>query len=244
MICAGIDFKINEKEWYPVLFGWVEKNFLRMDRNRFGVALSVSKEWDHQFVASLFASWRRFNTRGFNASLLVGPKVTADNIFDYDAWLQAYQASFYREPPQEPWERDSSEFGGWGMEPPPDEQDMENIADSTWDENYYPKYNVKWVGPYLRGKFSYKFRYNITAELNMNLFYGLVVDGPNSDYEKMNKFTGLWGPTFYWSPNIMTFYAGVENVFRRYFDIPDTYKNVLSDSMSLWEAKIGMKLDW
>jgi hypothetical protein len=197
LICAGVDFKFNPEEWRPLLYGWFEKIFSHMGRNKFGTALSVSEEWDYQFMASLLASWRRFNTRGFNATLFAGPRFATEDVFDYDNW---------------------------------------------YDD--YPEYNVKWLGPYLRGKFSYKFRYNITAELGINLFYRFVLDGPNSDYEKMNKLTGLWGPTLYWSPNIMTFYIGVENAFRRYFDIPDSYEGILSDSMSLWEVKLGAKLDW
>ena len=194
LICAGADFKFNQEEWHPLLYGWFEKTFSRIDRNKFGTALSISEEWDYQFIASLLASWRRFNTRGFNATLLLGPRLTIDESYDYDNWPQTY--------------------------------------------------HVKWIGPYMRGRFSYKFRYNVTAEFATNLFYGFVLDGPNSDYEKMNKLTGLWGPTLYWSPNIMTFYIGLENMFRHYFDIPETYQGLLSDSMSLWELKIGLKLDW
>ena len=197
LICAGIDFKFNIEEWRPVLYSWLEKSFFRFDRNRFGAAISVSEEWDYQFIASLLASWRRFSTHGFNASLFAGPKFMTEDVFDYDDW-----------------------------------------------NGDYPEYNVKWLGPYLKGRFSYKFRYNIAAELAMNLFYRFVLDGPNSDYEKVNKLTGLWGTTLYWSPNIMTFYIGVENAFRRYFDMPDSYEGLLSDSMSLWELKLGMKLDW
>ena len=60
----------------------------------------------------------------------------------------------------------------------------------------------------------------------------------------MNKFTGTWGPTVYWSPNIMTLYTGVENNFRRYFDIPALYQEYLSDKISIWEWKLGVKVNW
>ena len=60
----------------------------------------------------------------------------------------------------------------------------------------------------------------------------------------MSKLTGLWGPTLYWSPNIMTFYVGAENTFRHYFDIPESYQEIQPESTSLWELKLGMKLDW
>ena len=218
-LSAGIDFKFNAEEWRPLLYGWLEKKFIRLDKDKFGAVISATEEWDvyseeweYRFVASVLVSWRRFSTRGFNTSCFFGARFTAEDMFDYDAWLQRQQYQMFL-PAEE-------------------------------NGDYYPKYNVRWLGPYLRGRFSYKFRYNFTTEFSTNLFYGLVVDGPNSNYEKMTKFTGLWGPTLYWSPNIMTFYIGVENAFRRYFDIPDSYEELLSDSMSLWELKLGLKIDW
>ena len=266
LVCAGIDFKFNEKEWYPFMYGWLEKSFFRFDKNKFGAALSISEEWERQFAASLFASWRRFSPRGFNVALFVGARFIAEDVFDYDAWVQAIQNSGYGKPPDYPdFPRDSSfyddpyrfgnpDFSGdpngfdgqrdFGEQGDFDDRKAPPPEDSTWNTVDYPEYNVKWIGPYLRGRISYKFKYNITAEIAANIFYGIILDGPNSSYEEMSKLTGLWGPTLYWSPNIMTFYVGAENTFRHYFDIPESYQEIQPESTSLWELKLGMKLDW
>ena len=259
LVSAGADFKFNENEWYPLMYGWLEKSFFRFDKNKFGVALSVSDEWDRQFTASLFASWRRFSPSGFNAALFVGGRYFAENVFDYDAWVQAFKeanpprdTNFYQDPNRfgnpdfsgDPRFSGNPDFNGdpnfpkdtsiFGMRGEPD--------DFVYPD--YTEYNVKWIGPYLRSRISYKFKYNFKAEISGNIFYGIVLDGPNSSYEKMSKLTGLWGPALYWSPNIMTFYIGAENVFRHYFDIPESYQGIQSESTSLWELKLGMKLDW
>jgi len=259
LVCAGVDFKFNEEEWYPLMYGWLEKSFFRFDKSKFGAALSISEEWERQFTASLFASWRRFSPHGFNAALFLGGRFFAENVFDYDAWVQAFKeanpprdTTFHQDPnhsrdsdfsgdprfSEDPffngdpgYPRDTSSFG---MQGEPD--------DFEYPE--YTEYNVKWIGPYLRSRISYKFKYNIKAEITGNIFYGIVLDGPNSSYEKMSKLTALWGPTLYWSPSITTFYIGAENVFRHYFDIPESYQGVQSESTSLWELKLGMKLDW
>lgn len=259
LVSAGADFKFNEKEWYPLMYGWLEKSIFRFDKNKFGVALSVSDEWDRQFTASLFASWRRFSPSGFNAALFVGGRYFAENVFDYDTWVQAFKeanpprdTNFYQDPNRfgnpdfsgDPRFSGNPDFNGdpnfpkdtsiFGMRGEPD--------DFVYPD--YTEYNVKWIGPYLRSQISYKFKYNFKAEISGNIFYGIVLDGPNSSYEKMSKLTGLWGPALYWSPNIMTFYIGAENVFRHYFDIPESYQGIQSESTSLWELKLGMKLDW
>ena len=106
------------------------------------------------------------------------------------------------------------------------------------------EYNVKWLGPQLRGKMAYKFRYNIKTELTANVFYGLVVDGPSAEYEKMGKLSGSWGPTISWTPNVLSLYLGGEQVFKRYINMPPAYQDVYDKGIYLWKLKAGIQLDW
>ena len=243
VFCANVDLKFNSEDWNPLLYGWFEKIWLRWDRHKLGTAFSLSKEWNGPLIAAMFASWHIYNPRGFNMSLLLGPRLYVEKVFDYDAWLMSTSTAensteYNNWNNYNPWENG----GQWGN--PYGESEQEESADSTWSGDYFPHYNVKWIGPYLRSKFTYKFRYNITTEFKLNLFYGFAADGPSKAYERMNKFTGTWGPTVYGSPNIMTLYTGVENNFRRYFDIPALYQEYLSDKISIWEWKLGVKVNW
>lgn len=244
VFCANVDFKFNSEDWNPLWYGWFEKIWQRWDRHKLGTAFSISKDWNGPLAASLFASWHVYNPRGFNMSIFLGPRLYAEKIFDYEAWLMSVQSVDEDSVNNSGENYNPWEYGGqWGNNPY-ETTENEESADSTWNEAYFPRYNVKWIGPYLRSKFIYKFRYNVTTEFKLNLFYGFAADGPNKAYERMNKFTGTWGPTVFWSPNIMTFYAGVENIFRQYFDVPVLYKGFLSDEISIWEWKLGVKVSW
>lgn len=119
----------------------------------------------------------------------------------------------------------------------------ENLGDSSStvsiDVPMYKSYG-KWIGPSLRSKLSYKFRTKITLEGVMNLYYGVVVAGPDDDYEQLKKFSGVWGATLSWTPSWLTVYLGMEMLYR-WYDLPIYYKGIYAKSGFLSEIKTGVK---
>jgi hypothetical protein len=121
---------------------------------------------------------------------------------------------------------------------------MNDFKDTTSSVSVaIPKYFAKWFGPTLRSQVSYKFKRNITLEARLNLFYGIVLDGPDSDYKKMRKFSGVWGTMLYWKPNALTLYLGVEQFYKHY-SLPKYYKGVYPENSILSELKVGFKWEF
>lgn len=100
----------------------------------------------------------------------------------------------------------------------------------------------RWLGPVVKSRVSYVFHNKMTLQAKLNLFYGFVLDGASSEYEKLRKFTGSWGLTYSWKPNIFTFYAGVEQIYLRY-SLPGKLKEYFPKSSLLTEAKLGVKFE-
>lgn len=85
-------------------------------------------------------------------------------------------------------------------------------------------YWLKWFGPSFNPSLSFRFKTEISIDAKANLFYGYVVDGPDKQYEKVEKLSGSWAVTLSWKPCVFGVYAGVEQFYRLFFAIPKKYK--------------------
>jgi hypothetical protein len=101
-------------------------------------------------------------------------------------------------------------------------------------------YWLKLLGPSLKPSFSYRFKTDISIDTRMNLFYGFVVDGPDSEYEKVQKFSGSWALTISWNPGVVGLFLGAEQ-FYRYYVIPSGYTIDYPRSSLYTELKAGIK---
>lgn len=118
-----------------------------------------------------------------------------------------------------------------------------NDSTATYDDLVYQKKLAQWIGPVLRSRISYKFKNKITIEGKMNLFYGFVVDGPDSEYEKIKKLNITYGGQVSWRHWKMSYYLGLERNYKRHVDLPNFYKGILAERTALTQLKLGVKWD-
>lgn len=290
MLDIGADLNFAQGEDVsPSFFGWIEKDFFRIEKNRLGMAAWGYYDADGPLAFALYGAWRRTSTYGWNAAVYVGGRFEADSVVDYIRYLDAYEAALqeaYDEAglnERNPYENDDDwrwgsrdeNFGGnpwnengtrnpmdaclemygeecfeweiskidsiyWSTHTRPDSSSA-NSLDSVTDVSVaVPKYYAKWLGPTLRSRLSYKFRNGLSLEARLNLFYGFVLDGPDSDYEKIRKFSGSWGGTVFWKPNLLTLYLGLEQFYKHY-GLPAYYKGIYPQNTLLSEIKLGLK---
>ncbi|MDD5941767.1 hypothetical protein [Fibrobacter sp.] len=280
LLDIGVDLNFAQGEDVsPSFFGWIEKDFFRIEKNRLGMAAWGYYDADGPLAFALYGAWHRTSTYGWNAAVYVGGRFEADSAVDYVGYLAAYEAALqdaFNE--AAPYEREPFEGGGagrWdnrGTRNPMDacletygeecfeweiskidsiywsthsrlDSSSANSLDSATDVSVaVPKYYAKWLGPTLRSRLSYKFRNGLSLEARLNLFYGFVLDGPDSDYEKIRKFSGSWGGTVFWKPNSLTLYLGLEQFYKHY-GLPAYYKGIYPQNTLLSEIKLGLKLE-
>ena len=278
LLNIGVDLNFAQGEDVsPSFFGWIEKDFVRIEKNRLGMAAWGYYDADGPLAFALYGAWRRTSTYGWNAAVYVGERFEADSAVDYVGYLAAYEAALqdaFNE--AAPYEREPFEGGGaerWdnrGARNPMDAcletygeecfgWEISKIDSIYWsthtrpDSNLVdtqnadvdvsvavPKYYAKWLGPTLRSRLSYKFRKGLSLEARLNLFYGFVLDGPDSDYEKIRKFSGSWGGTVFWKLNSLTLYLGLEQFYKHY-GLPAYYKGIYPQNILLSEIKLGLK---
>lgn len=287
LVDLGVDFvKSQGGNFLPAFYGWVEQDFFRFEKQRFGLAAWAYYDTDGPMSYALYGSWHRFATQGWNGAVYIGVRLEADSVLDYKRYLADYELAYdaaYEESIYGSY--DNSQDYNWNnsengyqfgdtrdpmgqclAERGPECFSMDPyVLDSLYrsknenkgngkEENEkkdseavsvvvpVPKYYGMWIGPTLRSKISYKFKTNITLEGRLNLFYGFILDGPDSDYEKIRKFNGTWGLMSYWKPGSVSIYLGVEQLYRRY-QLPAYYKNVYAESSLLTQLKVGFKWD-
>lgn len=267
MLNAGVDLNFAEGEDVSATFyGRLQKEFYRKRKDRLGAAAWAYVDTEGPRSYALFASWNRTSTYGLNGSAYLGLRFEADYVSNYKKYLSDFQSVLKQKADKICSTSDSREEcktgEGWTSMPVTVAYCMEKYGDQcpVWDENaidslYWEnridelmdsievpisRYYGKWLGPILRSKVFYKFRNNISVEAKMNLFYGFVVDGPDPDYEKIQKFVGNWGVTAFWKPNYGTVYLGLEQIYKAY-NLPGCYKNIFSKGNLLTELKAGFK---
>ncbi len=151
-----------------------------------------------------------------------------------DACLETYGEECFE------WEISKIDSVYWSTHSRPDSSSANSLDSATDVSVAVPKYYAKWLGPTLRSRLSYKFRNGLSLEARLNLFYGFVLDGPDSDYEKIRKFSGSWGGTAFWKPNSLTLYLGFEQFYKHY-GLPAYYKGIYPQNTLLSEIKLGLK---
>lgn len=278
LLDVGVDLNFAQGEDVsPSFFGWIEKDFFRIEKNRLGMAIWGYYDADGPLAFALYGAWHRTSTYGWNAAAYVGGRFEADSAVDYVGYLAAYEAALqdaFNE--AAPYEREPFEGGGaerwdnrgarnpmdacletygeecfeweiskidsiyWSTHSRPDSSSANSLDSATDVSVAVPKYYAKWLGPTLRSRLSYKFRNGLSLEARLNLFYGFVLDGPDSDYEKIRKFSGSWGGTVFWKPNSLTLYLGFEQFYKHY-GLPAYYKGIYPQNTLLSEIKLGLK---
>ncbi|SHK29029.1 hypothetical protein [Fibrobacter sp. UWH4] len=278
LLDIGVDLNFAQGEDVsPSFFGWIEKDFFRIEKNRLGMAAWGYYDADGPLAFALYGAWHRTSTYGWNAAVYVGGRFEADSAVDYVGYLAAYEAAlqdafneaahYEREPfegggaerwdnrgarnPMDAcletygeecfeWEISKIDSIYWSTHSRPDSSSANSLDSATDVSVAVPKYYAKWLGPTLRSRLSYKFRNGLSLEARLNLFYGFVLDGPDSDYEKIRKFSGSWGGTVFWKPNSLTLYLGLEQFYKHY-GLPAYYKGIYPQNTLLSELKAGLK---
>lgn len=278
LLDVGVDLNFAQGEDVsPSFFGWIEKDFFRIEKNRLGMAIWGYYDADGPLAFALYGAWHRTSTYGWNAAAYVGGRFEADSAVDYVGYLAAYEAALQEAFNEAaPYEREPFEGGGaerwdnrgarnpmdacletygeecfeweiskidsiyWSTHSRPDSSSANSLDSATDVSVAVPKYYAKWLGPTLRSRISYKFRNGLSLEARLNLFYGFVLDGPDSDYEKIRKFSGSWGGTVFWKPNSLTLYLGLEQFYKHY-GLPAYYKGIYPQNTLLSEIKLGLK---
>lgn len=267
MLNGGVDLKFAESAGFSTtVYGWLQKEFYRTEKNRFGSAAWAYYDTEGPMSYALFASWGRTSAYGLNGSAYLGLRFEGDYVSDYKRYLADYQKKLKQMSKDictTSDSRDECKTGeGWTYMPITVAYCMETYGDQcpVWDENamdslYWEKridelmdsivvpvtkYYGKWIGPVLRSRIFYRFRNNISVEAKFNLFYGIVIDGPDPEYEKIRKFVGNWGLMLYWKANFGSLYLGLEQIYKSY-DLPNYYKTIYSKGNLLTELKAGYK---
>ncbi len=252
---VGANVNLSEKEDLSLsLFGWFQKEFYRNGKNRFGAALWAYYRNDGPLSSALYATWNRSATHGWNGSVYLGARFEADSVMDYKRYVADYNKQLDKLLDKAVEEASNmmgaydycwQNFGSNCLGMSSDEIDSlywEKLVDDAINSvSAKPKYSYgMWLGPALRSRVFYKFKTNITLEAKVNLFYGFVLNGPDKDYEKIQKFTGTFGGMMYWKPSFCKLYLGLEQIYR-YYNLPEYYKDVYPESGVLTQLKAGVK---
>lgn len=258
---VGVEFnKAGEKSLSPAFYGWLEPDFIKYEKQRFGAAVWGYYDSEGPLSFALYGAWHRASVYGWNGNVYLGVRFEADSVLDYERYLTDYENA-YREADSSGAEGGYGNMEGdfpWGWGFPPGQENPFMPYPMGWPSFAAPveipssdtaevhvvvpihKAYSRWIGPSLRSKISYKFRSQISIEGVLNLFYGFVLDGPDSNYEKIKKFNGIWGLNFYWTPSVVTVYAGIEQLYR-WYDLPNYYKGVYARNGFLSELKVGVR---
>lgn len=253
LINVGLDLDLAEDaDPSGTVYGWGMKELYRYGKNRVGAALWAYYDFDGPLSSAVYATWNRTASYGWNGSAYLGVRFEADSIFNYKEYVSSYGKAFekavdevLKRPGKDPFdyclEKYNAKCFDWSFDTIDSlyEEYVMNEAEQLVDVPLL-RYYGKWIGPALRAKLSYRFKTNISVEAKLNMFYGFVVDGPDSDYERIQKFSATWGGMVYWKPDFGQFYLGLEQIYRHY-DLPKYYKDVYSKSSSLTEIKAGFK---
>lgn len=185
---AGSNMNVSEKDgWTPDFYLWVEKYLARLDKHKFGIAVSAYENLDGPLSVAAYASWRRFKEYGWKGGIYAGGRFEADSIHSSDYWL-------------------------------------------------------KWIGPSLKPSFSYRFRTEISLNVKANIFYGFVVDGPDANYEEVQKFSASWGASVSWKPTYVGILLGLDQFYRSY-SVPAGYEIDYPEKSLFTEIKASVIWD-
>lgn len=243
----GIDFNMTSgSRMEPSFYGWMEWNIHRFEKQWIGAAGWAYYHEGGPLSLALYGSWHRTVSTGLGGSVYVGVKYEADSLTNYLRYVAQL----------EEWNREDAELAEkpyeYFMELCTREhgERCEDLKNGLLESYMYPKWNVRleyawnrWLGPTMRSDVTYKFKNNLSLEGKLNLFYGFVVDGPSGGYENVQKFSGTWGLLLNWSPNLMTFYFGCEQIYLHYA-LPKSLLGVYPENSFLTELKVGVRFEY
>ena len=89
MLDVGSNMNVSEEDgWTPDFYLWAEKYFARINKQKFGVALSAYENLDGPLSVNTYVSWRRFVKYGWKGAVYVGGRFEADSIKTFEYWLK------------------------------------------------------------------------------------------------------------------------------------------------------------
>ncbi|MBQ7078347.1 MAG: hypothetical protein IJM92_01485 [Fibrobacter sp.] len=213
LLDLGYDFNIEGRNLSSDVYAWFEKDLFRFEKQRLGAVAWGFYQTSGPMSFAVYGSWHRTVPVGLNGTIYVGAKYEADSVFDYKSYFRSY-----------------------------DDVVNDTTESLTADDLVFQNVLGKWFGPIWRSRISYKFKNRITIEGKMNLYYRFAVGGPDSDFEKIKKFTGVWGATVSWKNWKLNYYLGLERKYTR-LTLPHFYKKIYTESSSLTQLKLGVKWD-
>lgn len=258
LLDVGMDLHIYQQEDVsPAFYAWLEYEFLKYNKYQVGGVLWTYYDMSGPLSAAIYGSLRKSRTYGFSFSVMAGARLEVDSTFDYVRYQNRYDAALKNV------ELQMNDYG-WGVSNPFN-QCLEVYGDQCYDWNIAtidslnwvakyeqllsemdvptPVYWTKWFGPSVRARILFKFSNGLSLESKLNLFYSFVVDGPDKDYEKISRLSGMWTGFAYWNLGLMEIYGGLEDVFRMY-NLSDVYKDVYSGCSNTLKIKLGTKWEF
>lgn len=260
LLDVGVDLNLYQQEdLSPAFYSWLEYIVYKKNNHKVGVAL-----WSYYDVAgplslALYGTWRKTSSSGFGFSVMAGPRFETDSSFDYRSYVKAYENAL------DAVEKEMEDFADHMFDDNPYELCSEFYGDQCygWDIatldsiNWYSKYdqllsNVsvvpvhywsKWLGPSLKARTFYKFKNGISLEAKMNLFYSFVVDGPDSGFENVSKFSGIWTGMLNWRLGDVDIYLYVEDSYKMY-SLPKEFKDMYPKHSNILKFGLGSKWDF
>lgn len=244
MFDVGVDLELAEKEdAHPSFYAFGEYDFFKFEKQRIGVVASAYYDTDGPLSLSLQGGWFKTATKGkgWSGSVNFGVKFEVDSVLAYkkylDDFVKAFDNSFaFNRCIAAIGEDACFELDSAAMEAafplPADWVDPDSLQ--------FKLYWSKWFGPSLRGKVAYGFENNITLEATTNLYYGMVIDGPDENYEEVKKFTANWGATATWKYKVFKFYIGMQQSYK-YYSLQKPYDRIYAKTSILSQLNLGMK---
>lgn len=260
LLDVGIDLNVLQQEDLSSSFyAWLEYDFYKQNKHRVGAVLWIYNDETGPTSVSLYGAWRKNTTYGFSFSAMAGLRFEADSVYDYQAYAKAYDDAL------DAAEKELDNEGWFGPEKNPFDQCLELYGDEcfgwsiavidslNWVARYQEllsginveptKYWAKWLGPSLRLKALYRFRGGFSLDARANLFYSLVVDGPDSDYEKISRLNVSLSGSVCWNVGPSELYLMVEDSYKMY-GLPKAYRNMYSTHTNVLKLKLGSRWDF
>lgn len=257
LLDVGVDFNVSDGvTMKPSFYAWLENDFFRKDKQRFGAALWAYYRSEGPASFALYGSWKKNVLQGLSWNVHAGLKYDADSIADFVQFLEnvdVYNAKLAEL--EQAAEEHTYEYyfdqcvAQYGEPRCRDEKSgvlesvmypgLDELQEEIKDLDYYW---TRWIGPSIRSNVSYAFRNNFSVDGKLNLMYGFVVDGASSVYDDLQKFTGTWGASVNWNPSFFTLYFGLEQIYVHY-SMPGALEGVYPENSFLSEFKLGAKFE-
>lgn len=119
-----------------------------------------------------------------------------------------------------------------------DADSTQNDAESLDGALYW----LKWIGPTLRLHSQYKMNNGFSVELGLSLVYAFVMDGPDSDYEKIGRFSGALSESLKFDMGLIVIYLGFEETYKSYF-LPKACEGLYPKNSFLVKSKAGIQFE-